>query len=374
MNKVEITVSSHELLTKLKAVGKVISQSSINPMHDYFLFEVENNNLKLTASNAEGNITTSCEVTVSGEARFLIESKLLLNGLKELSEQPITLTVTFDETVHVILKHESGHYFLQALDADNFPVIAQDVETTEIILNSKTFVSGIKATLPFAGNDELRPIMNSIFVEFKNNQLNFTATNSSMMSVKEFFNQQHDDFSFILPVKISKILSEMFFDENITFNIGTRNVSIASRDTYIVYRLVEGNYPNYRSVIPKSNDKILIAATKDIAGALRRASLFANQSSSLVMLTIAPKHLVISGKDIDFQISAEETVKCEWNSNESLVIGFKSTFLHQCINAVENSDIRLTFSSPERACLLSPDEQDENSSLTILLMPMQINV
>lgn len=375
MEKFQITVSSHELLSKLKAVGKVIKTSNVNPLHDYFMLEVDNQLLKVTAADPEGNITAvvECEIQPEVKAKFLIESKLLLNGLKELPEQPVILSVNISDRVEVSLIHSSGHYTLQALASDNFPMILQDDETHEIIMPSSCFVEGLRATIPFAGNDDLRPIMNSIYVECKNGQVNFTATNSSIMSVKEFYNHSAGPFSFILPVKISKIMADLAGEDDIIFHIGKRNVSATLGNNFLVYRLIEGNYPNYRSVIPKNNDKILKVNTREILGALRRTSLFTNHSSLLVLLNIN-KNLTISGRDLDFQISAEEKLSCEWNTSESLEIGFKSTFLQQCIDAVDTEDVQLTFSDSMRACLISPADEKEDSSLTILVMPMQINL
>ena len=378
----QITVSRNELLNKLTAVGKVVSNKSLVPCHDNFLFEINDGVLSVTGADREGNITKTVEcISQSIEnCKFQIEHKIMLDGLKVLPEQPLIIEMEIiNGSGNATLKHESGTYKIPAISNDDFSLIQQNTGESiqTIILESHVLVDGIKKVLGFAGQDELRPIMNSVLMESKEGKLTFTSTNSNMMGIYEVFNTDLDDFKVVLPLKFGKIISELADGiDTIELQIGSRNLTAIFGGTKIVYRLIEGNYPNFRAVIPQNNDKEVKADANSFKGALKRTSIFANKSSLLVSLSISGQGLTVSGKDDDFQMSAQEQMSIEYSSTESIDIGFKSEFLLQCLNAIDTPDVRVTMRESNTAALLSPvyDEGEESHSLTILIMPMMINV
>jgi|GEM_PF-174786 DNA polymerase-3 subunit beta len=378
----QITVSRNELLNKLTAVGKVVSNKSLIPCHDNFLFEINDGVLSVTGADREGNITKTIEcVSQSMEnCKFQIEHKIMLDGLKVLPEQPLIIDVEIKgSSGNATLKHESGIYRIPVISNDDFSVIQQKAGETirPITLESHVLVDGIKKVIGFAGHDELRPIMNSVLMESKEGKLTFTSTNSNMMGIYEVFNTDLDDFNIVLPLKFGKIISELADGiDTIELQIGSRNLTAMFGDTKIVYRLIEGNYPNFRAVIPRDNDKEVKADVKSFNGALKRTSIFANKSSLLVSLSISDQNLTVSGKDDDFQMSAQEQMSVEYSSTELIEIGFKSEFLLQCLNAIDTPEVRITMRESNTAALISPvyDEGDEYHSLTILIMPMMIAV
>ena len=141
----------------------------------------------------------------------------------------------------------------------------------------------------------------------------------------------------------------------------------------MVCRLVEGRYPAYNSVIPLSNPNKLIIDRLEFYNTLRRVSVFANQASNLVRLKLTATQMIVSAQDIDFAISAVETIKCDYDGQE-MEIGFKSTFLIEILSNLSSGDVRMALSDPSRAGLLLPAEtESENEDVLMLLMPMMIN-
>jgi len=142
----------------------------------------------------------------------------------------------------------------------------------------------------------------------------------------------------------------------------------------LICRLVEGNYPSYNSVIPVNNPNAMTIDRLGFYNTVKRVSVFANQASNLVKLTIGGNQLVVSAQDIDFSISAVERLSCEYEGDD-IEIGFKSTFLQEILSNLPSSEIRLEMSDPSRAGLLLPEEkEDEDEDVLMLLMPMMINV
>lgn len=377
---VKITVSKTELQNKLKAVSKVIKPSNLIQEHNSFLFEVDKK-LEVTGADEMGNITTIVECTISEDANlsFLIDAKLLLDGLKELPEQPIILDIENNgkgKSYSIKLIHQSGVYNFTGIDSEGFSKVeVYDTEMTSIEMDAALLISGIKKVFQFAGNDEIRPILTSVYIESRKGKLNFVSTNTSTMAVYECNPAlPFQDFDLILPVKIAKIIADLLpGEETIELWITEKNVAVKTDNKAIHYRLLEGKYPNFRAIIPKGNDKILNCNSDLIVSALRRTSIFANRNSQLLILQANNSTLEISGKDMDLQNSAVEKITVSYSSSEPIEIGFKSDFLLKCLETVDTVEVSLSFSDPTRACLISPVEET-GGKLTVLIMPMLVNV
>lgn len=382
--KVEITVSKSELLFKLKAVSKVINSSNkVVPAHANFMFEI-GSEVKVTGADESGNITATIDCRFNepeSTFSFLAETKTMLDGLRELPEQPLTIEINSENNWFTIF-HQSGKYKIQSHNTEGFSLAKIDATVSKLItINSLDFMKGIKMVSPFAGNDELRPIMMTVFIESRKGNLSFCATDASTMALLDLWPDatvdsfEFNDFEVALPVKIARIVADLMArDQKIELEITDKNVAIYFGEYRIVYRLIEGRYFNYRSIIPNAsvNNKILSANTSEVVSSLRRASVFANKTSSLVELNITGDKLRITGRDNDMDQLADETLAASFNQSEPFTIGFGCNLLLKCLEAVETEDLRMSFSEPTRACLIRPD--DVNIGQTLLIMPLLINV
>ncbi len=383
MEKHRIILSSYELRNKLKTVGKIVGKAFI-PAHDYFLFEVNENKLTVTGADSKGNITTNVDTDeISGDGfKFLMESKLLQDVLKELPEQPLELTIDV-KNFSTDLKHQGGTLHFTGLDPKDFSIIENKAEIIhQVHFESQSFRNGINAVHSFASTDDLRPIMQSVFIESRENEnkVSFVSTNTNIMGLFEHKVDSPEaiekSFEFILPIKISKILADISAGVDvIEFEVASKYVCAKFDETTVIYRLLEGRYPNYRAVIPGSNDKLVKVQTKEFSSALRRASLFSGKTQ-LVVMTADQNQLSMKVQDNDFQNSANETVTCEYSSSERIEIGFKGSLLENCINCIDTSYMQLSLKDSKIAALLDPlpEEEDTTDKLLILIMPMQINI
>ncbi len=140
----------------------------------------------------------------------------------------------------------------------------------------------------------------------------------------------------------------------------------------MICRQVEGRFPNYNGVIPKSNLYKIIIDRVSWLNALKRVSVFSNQASNLVKLAFSNNQIHISAQDIDFSISAEETISCQFEG-DPIKIGFKSAFLIEILNNISASEVVLELTDPSRAGLILPFENEANEEILMLLMPMLLN-
>lgn len=374
----KFVVSSTDLLSHLSAISKVISSKSTMPILDNFLFKLEDAELTITASDLESTLITSMELdNTEGDGTIAIPAKLLIDTLKEFPEQPLTFEMN-TETFGVEIFSDNGKFSIVGQDGEDFPELPEVNEdsASTVNVNHKILQLGIEKTLFATADDELRPVMNGIFVELTPENMGFVASDAhKLVRYRRADATAEVESSFILPKKPASILKNLLpkeeFDVKLEFD--DKNAIFTLSNYKLICRLVEGNYPSYNSVIPSTNPNKMIIDRLAFYNTVKRVSVFSNQASNLVKLSINDNQLVVSAQDIDFSISAVERLNCEYEGDE-IEIGFKSTFLLEILANISAGDVKVEMSDPTRAGLLLPAENDdENEDVLMLLMPMMIN-
>lgn len=374
----KFVVSSNELTSALQILNKVIPSRAIIPIIENFLIEVEDNKLKVTATDTEITLTSSIDLANSeGEGKFAIEAKRFLEIVKEIPDLPLTFELK-PETSNITIKTETGKYNMPViLDIDQFPV-PQEINPTNsssINIDPAILQKAIASTLFAIGEDELRPILNGIYFDFTPDYTTFVSTDSHKLIRYRRYDLVSDvKASFVLPKKPSEILKNLLSKivDNIEVSFNEVNARFKSSTYTLTCRLLEGNYPNYEEVIPKNNDKSAQVDKQIFFNALKRVSLFSNEASKTINLEFEPSKVTITAEDIDFSISAEELVPCIFNSDK-FKISFKSTFLQEILNNLEAKDFTFTFSNKKSPALISPAySEDSNEEILALVMPVAL--
>ena len=370
-------VSSTELLKHLNAISRVISSKNTLPILDNFLLKLEGKTLLITASDLETTLITKIELDNSAEDGLIaIQAKIMLDTLKEFPEQPLTFNVD-SETMGVEILSANGKFSIVGHNGDDFPVLPKLADNhNEISLPHDLLLAGINKTLFATADDELRPVMNGIYIELTPEEVAFVASDAhKLVRYKRNDVKYSEVASFILPKKPASLLKSLLprEDSEVKLEFDEKNAFFTLNGFKMVCRLVEGKYPAYNSVIPLNNPNELVIDRIEFFTTLKRVSVFANQASNLVRLKLTPTELIVSAQDIDFAISAVETIKCEYDG-QPMEIGFKSTFLVEILSNLSSEDVKLKLSDPSRAGLLLPAEKElEYEDILMLLMPMMIN-
>ena len=368
-------VSSTALLSHLQAISRVINSKNSMAILDNFLFRLEGNTLTMTASDQETTMTTEIEVLeAEGQGLFAVSAKILLEPLKELPDQPLTFEIN-DENLEIFLYFQNGKYNFIGVNGDEYPQkspLSADAKTLQ--MPAQVLLNGINRTLFATGDDELRPIMNGIYIDIHPEDIIFVASDShKLVRCKNDSIQSGLTSSFILPKKpatlLKNILPKESGDVSITFD--DKNAVFALSNFVLNCRLIEGRYPNYASVIPQNNPDRIIVDRAVFVNVLRRVSVFSDQASNLVKLQLRDNQIKVSAQDIDFSTSAEENVSCNY-TGDPMGIGFKSTFLIEILSNISSQEVTIELSDPSRAGLILPVENQPNEDLLMLLMPMML--
>ncbi|MBN1598682.1 MAG: DNA polymerase III subunit beta [Bacteroidales bacterium] len=374
----KFVVSSVELLNHLQAVSRVISSKNTLPILDNILFHLEGKKLELTASDLESTFITEMELeNVSESGAIAIPARLLLDTLKEFSDQPLTFDVNLD-TLGIVISSENGQFTIVGQSGSDFPQLPEikEEEKSSFEIKSEVLLHGIANTIFATADDELRPVMNGIFFELSSDDITFVASDAhKLVRYKRTDITPGVDASFILPKKPASLLKNILVKSgiNIAVEFDSKNAHFVLPKYKLVCRLVEGNYPSYNSVIPAENPYKLIIDRLKFYNALKRVSVFSNQASNLIKLQLTGNQATVSAQDIDFSISAYERIPCQFEGDD-LEIGFKSTFLVEILQNLQSSDVVVELSDPSRAGILLPlEKENEDEDVLMLLMPMMIN-
>ncbi len=370
-------VSSSSLLHHLQTVSRVISSKNTLPILDNFLFQLAGNELTITASDLETTLITKVQLdSATDEGEVAVDAKRLTNILKEFPEQPLTFNIDKD-SLSVDIVSENGKFSIVGQNGDDFPQLPElkdDVHS--ISITSELFNQGVSKALFAASDDELRPVMTGVFIEISPEHMTFVASDAhKLVRYRRSDIKTEENASFILPQKPAGLLKNILPSDDSAVNLqfDEKNATFELEGYKLVCRLVEGNYPNYEAVIPKENPNKLTIDRLDFYNSLRRVSVFSNQASNLIKLSMSANQLTVSAQDIDFSISAHERVKCQFDGDE-MDIGFKSLFLIEILANLSTADVVMNLSDPTRAGILVPvDKENDNEDVLMLLMPMMIN-
>ncbi|MBU1372746.1 MAG: DNA polymerase III subunit beta [Bacteroidetes bacterium] len=367
-------VSTSTLLKHLQAVSGALSNSAVLPILENFLFEIKDSSLTISATDLQTSMTTSVAVESKESGKIAVPSKILLDTLKTLPEQPISFSVD-DKTFAIEISAGDGKYRLSGENGEDFPKIPVVDNASSVNLPASVLAEAINKTIFAVSNDELRPAMTGVFCQLSPQNVTFVATDAHKL-VRYRRNDAKADSatSFILPKKALNLLKSSLPSEDLNVSIEYNSTSAFFKfaNIHLICRLIDERYPDYDAVIPQNNPNKLTLDRGLFLNCLKRVVIFANKTTHQVRLKITGSELNISSEDIDFANEAHERIGCQFDG-EDMEIGFNAKFLIEMLNNLSGEEITIEMSTPNRAGLLFPSIKDENEDILMLVMPVMLN-
>ena len=363
----KFNVSSSKLFAQLQAVSRVIAAKNSLQILEAVLFDLEGDVLTLTASDSETTIRTSLTVEdAQGAGKVAVGGKLLLETLKEFSEQPLTFQID-EQNYGLNITSANGTYSLVGANGLEYPEMPVEEGDNTFSMPANALLDAINKTIFCTADDELRPVMNGIYFDLSEEKIALVATDAHRLV--RYINKGvkgSQSVSFILPKKPAQLLKQVLQKEaeEVKVTFGQKNAKFEFGTTVIVCRQIEGRFPNYNAVIPQNNTNKVLVDRQTIVNACKRVAVFANTGTSLLKLALSENQIKISAQDIDFSTSAEEIIPCDYNGMP-MAIGFKAPFLIEILSNIASQDVVLQLADPARAGLILPAENDEGQDLLI---------
>ncbi|MGV8878359.1 MAG: DNA polymerase III subunit beta [Sphingobacteriaceae bacterium] len=367
-------VSTSTLLKQLQAVSGALSNSTVLPILENFLFEIKEGLLTISATDLQTSMTTSLNVESKENGRVAIPSRILLETLKSLPEQPVAFSVD-DQTFAIEISAGDGKYKLSGENGEDFPKIPVVENASSVNLPASVLAEAISKTIFAVSSDELRPAMTGVYCQLSPQHFTFVATDAHKLVRYRRMDTKSDSVaSFILPKKALNLLKSSLPSEDINVSIEYNNTSAFFKFGHInlVCRLIDERYPDYEAVIPQTNPNKLSIDRLSFLGCLNRVAIYANKTTHQVRLKINGSELNISSEDIDFSNEAHERLSCQYEG-EDMEIGFNARFLIEMLKNLSCEEVSLEMSTPNRAGILLPQNGDKNEDLLMLVMPVMLN-
>ena len=367
-------VSSAALLKELNNINGVITTNPVVPILENFLFEIEDSNLTITASDLQTSMVTALEVEAKENGSIAVPAKILLDTLKNLPEQPVTFSID-EESYAIEISSDNGRYKLAGENSSDFPKIPEVTDGISVDISTDALSSAITNSIFATSNDELRPAMTGVFIKLSSTNTTFVATDGHrLIRYRRVDVASDEDHDIIIPRKALNLLNSTFPAENtnVVIEFNKANAFFHFNNIKMICRLIDERFPDYENVIPAENDNHMSINRLEILNSLKRISIYANRTTNQVRLKITGSELQISAEDLDFSNEANERLSCE-HDGEDIEIGFNAKFMMEMLNNLDSKDITLQLSEPNRAGLIVPKEKNDNEDILMLVMPVMLS-
>jgi DNA polymerase III subunit beta len=366
-------VSSSALLKQLQQISGVINTNTVLPILEDFLFEIDKNKLTVTATDLETVMKVHLDIEAKDTGKVCIPAKILLDSLKNIPEQPLAFNI--DKNFAVELTSDNGKYKVMGENPDNFPKEPAADDENVFTMLSSGLVTAINKTIFAVSSDDLRPAMTGVYFELDKTGISFVATDAHRLvkytRTDVTCPQKH---SFIVPKKPLNLLKSALpdNDDELTLSYNSNHLFVKHGGTELVCRLIDARFPDYKVVIPTDNPYKMNVTRSDFQSALRRVSVFSNKSTNQVALNISGNELQLASQDVDFSFEGNERMACTYDG-EDLAIAFNAKFLIEMLSGADTSEIVMELSTPNKAGIIKPSEQEPNEELLMLVMPLMLN-
>lgn len=363
----KFTCSRDSLLEAINIVQKAVPSKSTMPILEGILIEAEEGQIKLSSNDLEIAIECVIEADVERMGRAVLYSRTFGEVIRKISGDEID--VDMNEFSIISIKSIYSTFELKSIDPDGFPKMADVPQENVITISRDALKNVIRQTAFAVSDDENRPIFKGVFVEIDENYINFVATDGYKLAYrKEESNQENAGFSCIIPGKtlneIYKILQNV--SEEIDLCIANNQMMFRAGSCKLVSRLIEGTYLNYKIMIPKESSLSAIVNTKDLLGAIERASIVMNdERKNPLNLTVGYDKIVMTATAENG--SAKEEVVCE-TLGDKLEIRFNARNFLETLKVIDDEQVKILFTTNMGPCSLVPVE---GNAFTYLIMPLK---
>ncbi len=367
----KLTLSKEQIIHGLQAVQNIVSSRTTLPILSNVLLRAEGNSLELTATDLDVTVVCSVEANVSRPGATTLPVKKLFGIVRELANQEIEMEV--DEKNFCSLRSGASYYKINGLGAEEFPPLPKFAEKRRIVVPQDKLKGMLRKTSFAISTDETRFVLNGIFFSLKEHKMTMVATDGRRLAMadEEVDIPPDGQAEFIVPTKAINELNRLLQAKgNVEIKSTENQVAFTLQDdtglsVLIISKLVEGNYPNYRQVIPNETKERVPLAREELLQALRRAEIMTSEKSNSVKLSFTKNNLAITANTPEVG-EARESIAINYKGKD-IAVAFNPTYLMDPLKALEDDEIYI-----ELIDELSPGVVKINGPFLYVLMPMRM--
>lgn len=361
----KIIIPREKLLEALQIVQSVVSTRTSLPILSNVLLRAENGHLSCATTDLDTGIRTQVEATVDKNGATTLPARRLLSIIRELPNTEISIDV--DSKNVATIRAGAVLFKINGLPEEEYPPFARIEGARQVKLPQKDLRDMLRRTAYAMSSDESRYVLNGVLLSLKDNKLTVVATDGRRLALAE----QEIEFpkscegDVILPSKaVNELLRILRDDGEVELAIGENQISFSAGPTYLISKLIEGNYPNYRQVIPNETKERLTLEREIFLSAIRRVAILSSEKSNSVKLHLGKNELVVTSNTPEIG-EARETIPTQYKGRE-LTIAFNPEYLSDPLRNLEGDNVFLDLSDE-----LSPGIIRNNTPFLYVIMPMR---
>jgi DNA polymerase III subunit beta len=360
----KLNVARDELVAKLGLVARAVSTRGTVQVLSGILLSADGGTITLAATDMELSLRTTLDAQVDGDGAVVIPGKPLVELARLLPETDVTIEYRPAEgTVQIV----SGPYNsrLNVFNAEDFPRLPT-VDAQLHSIDRAALLETVDRVARSASRDESRPVLTGILVRFEAGKLVMVATDSYRLSVKETqLGESAPELEAIIPARALTELSRLAGGDSVELGVHENHVVFGTGEAWLTTRRIDGQFPNYRQLLPDTFEVELTLPKAELADVVRRASVLALRNSPL-RLRLAEGELTVSAQTQDVG-ETRETMPAAY-SGEEFVIGFNAEFLRDGVDSIVGDDVKMKLINPLRPAIL----EDAAGDFTYLIMPIRL--
>jgi len=367
-----LTISKEQIINGLQAVQNVVSSRTTLPILSNVLLRADKDRLEFTATDLDVTVSCGAEAKVKRPGASTVPVKRLFGIVRELSNAELDLEV--DDKNNCSIRCGSSFYKINGLAADEFPPLPTFKEEKKITLPQETVKGMLKKTSFAISTDESRYVLNGIFISLKDHKMTMVATDGRRLSLvdEEADVSATSQGDFIIPAKTVNELNRLLQDKgDLELRYAENQASFTLKDekgaaVLVITKLIEGNYPNYKQVIPSETKERVALPREEFLHALRRAEIMTSEKSNSVKLNFGKNKLEITANSPEVG-EAKESLAVNYQGPE-LAIAFNPKYLIDPLTALPNDEVFF-----EMIDELSPGVLKINGPFLYVVMPMRLS-
>jgi DNA polymerase-3 subunit beta len=363
----KVTCTRDELTQKLAIVSRGVSTRTAVQILGGVLLTAEGGQLTLAATDMELSLRASLDAQVEGEGAVVVPGRLLVELVRLLPESGVTIKQRADEGV-IHISSGSFESRLNTFTAEDFPRLPDAEGLERHVVDRDALLETIGRVSRSASRDESRPVLTGILVRFEPGKIIMAATDSYRLSVKETdLAGSAPELEAIVPARaLSELARVAQAAETIELGVHENQVVFGIDGIWLTTRRIDGQFPNYKQLVPESFEYELAIPREELHDVVRRIAVMAQRNSPM-RLRFAEGRLTVSARTQDVG-EAEESLPVSF-SGEPLEIGFNAEFLRDGVESVTTDTIRMRLISPLRPCVLQAEGSDD---FLYLIMPIRL--
>lgn len=366
----KVRVSQENFSRLLSLVTAVVPTTSSIPVLSNLLIETQDNKIKVSATDLDISVISVLECDVAKQGSITVAAKRFHEIIRELPGEEVDLQVDGNR---ISITCARASFRMMGMEKEQFPKIADLGKHDRMTISSEALEKMIRRSIYSVAKDDTRPVLSGVLWELSTSGMGMVGTDGhrlARMGIEGDFGIKEETGVIIPPKALNQVLRLISAEEEVGIAIDKAFVGFFVGDTIVYTRRIEGTFPNYKQVIPKNNENLLVADRGDLMSAAKRVSLLADSKTHKVKMHLSKDRVKLTASTPDLG-EAEEELPASY-TGEDMIIGYNASYILDVLKTTESDEVKFELGTSVGASILKPVSEPEGESYVCLVMPLRL--